>query len=124
MARVGVDDPLERDGVGGGGGVDRDGGALGPGIGGGGGATGGEITLRVGVGVAAEEGFLDVIGGGGGLDTPGSGGGGAFGGMASIGGLFERSGISELGLGAGFNGVLRRLATNGFDACVGKDSVD
>lgn len=102
-------------GVGGGGGVDLDGGSLGAARGGKGGATGGVGATEGGGGGALKDGFLDEIGGGGGgfprLDGRG---GGALGGKTSMEDWVDRSWFSGFGLGGGFRGALRRFATNGF----------
>lgn len=61
-------------------------------------------------------------GGGGGAFAALGGGGGARGGKSEL----DRKEISELGLGAGFGGGFRRLATNGLaaaDGCGGEDSI-
>lgn len=103
------------------GGVGTLGGGRGAAIGGRGGATGGEGALAGGGGGAAADGFRDVTGGGGGFEVLG-GGGGARGGSSEL----DRNRLSELGLGAGFGGGLRRFATSGLaaaDGCGGEDSV-
>lgn len=124
-------DPLTG-GVGGGGGVDLDGGSLGAACGGRGGAEGGgAVDGGTGAGAegsggvegpegAAAEGFLDEIGGGGTL-PPGRGGG-ALGGIASD-DCEELSGMSDAGRGMGFRGVWRNLGTRGFVGWGGLDSI-
>ena len=100
--------------VGGGGGVDLEGGIRGTDIGGG--AEGGGGALEEGMGGAesplvAVDVFLKVVGGAGGR-APGRGGG-ARGGIASL-DCVDLKGISEKGRATGFSGGCLNFATKGF----------
>lgn len=80
-------------------------------------------AIKFGKGVAAMEGFLDVMGGGGGFDVPGRGGGGTLGGVTSEDNLLDLRGISELGRRTGFSGGFRKFEIIAFGSCEGDDSV-
>lgn len=100
---------------GGGGGVDRAGGAgggRGADVEGGGGGGAAGLVEGGGGGGAGAEGFLEETGGGGGFDDPGNGGG-ARGGA---------SGAVFVDVAAGFGGAFRRLATSGLGG--GGDSAE
>lgn len=109
--------------MGGGGGVDRAGGAGGgrgadAEGGGGGGAAG--LVEGGGGGGAGAEGFLEDTGGGGGFVDPGNGGGARGGASGAV--FVDVAGETvDDGLDAGFGGAFRKFATSGLG---GGDSVE